>query len=121
MIKKPITQKQFVINNLRKASYKWGPKNDCKKKAKIGYNQYICAKCKSVFPNKDVRVDHINPVVDPVMGFVDWNTYIPRMFCDEVGYQVLCNPCHDMKSDAENEIRKLSRVKKKRLPKRKLK
>jgi 5-methylcytosine-specific restriction endonuclease McrA len=107
--KTPITLKQFIINNLRKSSWKWGPRNEAKKLAKVEYGKYKCAHCKKIHRNKDVKVDHINPVVDPFVGFVDWNTYIPRMFCEVSGYQLLCDPCHDIKTSKEKEIRKLTK------------
>jgi hypothetical protein len=107
--KAPITLKQFIINNLRKASWKWGPKNEAKKLAKVAYGKYKCADCQQIHRASDVKVDHINPVVDPVAGFIDWNTYIPRMFCDLTGYQVLCDTCHDAKTAREKEIRKANK------------
>jgi len=56
-------------------------------------------------------VDHINPVVDPAVGFVDWNTYINRMFLEEKGYQVLCHACHGIKTRDERELRTITRKK----------
>lgn len=66
---------------------------------------YKCNACKKDFPLTGIQVDHINPVVDPAMGFVDWNTYISRMFCDEGNLQVLCRPCHSKKSKKETKRR----------------
>lgn len=53
-----------------------------------------------------MRCDHIEPVVAPT-GFVDWNTYISRMF-DSIpdGIQYLCLDCHAGKTAAEREERK---------------
>jgi hypothetical protein len=66
---------------------------------------YRCAGCKLIFPSARVAVDHIAPVVDPVTGFVDWNTYIDRMFCAESGLQVLCETCHTEKTKEERKLR----------------
>lgn len=104
--------KSFVINTLRRASYRWIPRNEAKKKSKIGRNQYVCNLCKKVFPNKSVKIDHFHPVVDPVVGFTNWDDYINRMFCNEDGYQVLCDVCHDDKTAKEREIRKINKKKK---------
>ena len=51
-------------------------------------------------------VDHIDPVVDPKVGFVDWTTYIERMFVEEDGLQILCKECHDKKTRFEKSISK---------------
>lgn len=107
--KTPITLKQFVINNLRKASYKWGPKNAAKNKVKLARNQYVCKHCSKVFPNKEIQIDHVMPIIDPTVGWQGFDVYIERLFCDEDGFQVLCLTCHDKKTSAENEIRKLMR------------
>lgn len=85
---------------------------------------YHCIECGRLFfdyeylPSKKglkktnmMAVDHIDPVVDPSVGFVDWNTYIPRMF--EGQLQILCNysgfrdgkqSCHHIKTAAEKAI-----------------
>lgn len=67
---------------------------------------YTCAKCKQDFPAKEVQVDHIKPVVDVKQGFVDWNTYIERMFCAKKDLQTMCIECHKKKSAKEREKRK---------------
>ena len=67
---------------------------------------YRCASCEGEFPAKMVQVDHIDPVIDVDRGFVDWNTYIDRMFIDEAGLQVLCLKCHQEKSKKERKLRK---------------
>ena len=53
--------------------------------------RYQCAICQKYFPGKDVAVDHIDPVVDVDDGFVDWNTFIDRLFCGTNNLQVLCS------------------------------
>ena len=62
---------------------------------------YLCAECGKDFPQSGVQVDHLSPVIDPATGFVDWNTYINRMFCDEDNLQVLCKADHAKKSKQE--------------------
>lgn len=68
-------------------------------------NHYKCAKCKKEFTSTNVQVDHKKPVVDPKEGFVDWNTYIERMYCSIKNLQVLCKPCHKTKTLAERKKR----------------
>jgi 5-methylcytosine-specific restriction endonuclease McrA len=53
-----------------------------------------------------VEVDHIIPVVDPKVGFVDWNTFIERLFTERDNFQTLCKPCHKKKSRAEKATTK---------------
>lgn len=101
----------FIKSFLRKASMRWGPINKVKKAAWVERGKYLCADCKEVVPltlnkKKNVYVDHIEPVVDPVTGFVDWNTYIERLLCEEENLQVLCKRCHDRKSEQESIVRK---------------
>ena len=56
------------------------------------------------FPATEIQVDHKKPVVDPKIGFVDWNTYITRMFCKKSNLQVLCKSCHTKKTKKEKDI-----------------
>ena len=81
---------------------------------------YKCARCarnkapqlpcrhwkESKRKRNNAAVDHIDPVVDPAVGFIDWNTYIDRMFIEAEGYQVLCHKCHTAKTNAERKRRK---------------
>jgi 5-methylcytosine-specific restriction endonuclease McrA len=62
---------------------------------------YKCAACKKDYVSKDVQVDHVNPVVDPATGFVSWDVYIDRLFCEGENLQVLCSTCHKKKTAEE--------------------
>lgn len=63
--------------------------------------EYRCAHCGEWFMGKDIQVDHAEPVVDPEVGFVDWNTFIDRLFCPKENLTVLCKTCHKTKTDSE--------------------
>lgn len=104
--------KQFLVNILRRASYRYPGRYQAMKRAKIGYNQYYCEnpECGLVHGRKDGAMDHIDPVVDPKTGWIDLDTYAERMFVSEDGYQRLCNRCHDEKTEKENAIRKEKRL-----------
>ncbi len=52
----------------------------------------------------DIALDHIEPVVDPYTGHVSWDKHIDRLFHGAM--QLLCKPCHNLKSDLENQIRR---------------
>lgn len=108
--------KSFIISALRAASRRWPPKFAALKKAFIGKKKniktgkvashYKCAECKKHFVAADVQVDHIFPVVDVKEGFVSWDIYIDRMFCEVHGLQIMCKPCHKIKTEKEKGERK---------------
>jgi 5-methylcytosine-specific restriction endonuclease McrA len=98
--------RSFVISALRRASCRWAPKYSARKGARIGRNQYRCASCSAIVGNKDIAVDHIQPVVDPACGFTTWDDYIARMFVEADGYQAICRSCHAAKTKQEREVRK---------------
>ncbi len=108
--------RSFVTSALRAASRRWPPKYAALRAALIGRQlnsktgkmaqHYQCVQCQQLYVAADVQVDHINPVVDPVKGFVSWDVYIDRMFCEIKGLQVLCKPCHLIKTKQEKLDRK---------------
>jgi hypothetical protein len=108
--------RSFVTSTLRAGSRKWPPKyetlNAAKTEKKINKatgrlaQHYLCAMCEQEYTQKDVQVDHIKPVIDPKKGFVSWDTYIDRMFCEGKNLQVLCKVCHAEKTKIEKEISK---------------
>jgi hypothetical protein len=55
--------------------------------------------------------DHILPVIEPKRGFIDWNTYIERLFNGKL--QALCGKCHAVKSNAEAKERAKARKERK--------
>ena len=106
----------FIVGVLRAGHKRWPFKYEVKNEAKVGKKInpasgrlaefYLCSGCGGEFTNKDVEVDHIDPVVDPKVGFVDWNTFISRLFSPKDNYQVLCKVCHKAKSDLEKKVKK---------------
>jgi hypothetical protein len=129
--------RSFIVSALRSASRRWPPKYETLKEALIDRRinpksgklaaHYRCAACSGAFTAKGVQVDHINPVVDPATGFVSWDVYINRMYCEGINLQVLCSACHAVKTkeekDATKRVSEVSRevcvpVRKPRVPKR---
>ena len=108
--------RSFVTSALRAASRRWPVKYKALKAAFAGRQvnaktgklamHYKCAKCKKLFVAADVQVDHVQPVVDPKKGFVGWDVYIDRMFCEIENLQVLCEADHKIKTDQEKLERK---------------
>ena len=80
--------------------------------------RYKCAVCGGLFSQKDVAVDHIEPVIPLHRSeedlTIDEMAY--RIWCDVDNLQVICNTtlkknngipsCHKIKTDEENFIRK---------------
>ena len=103
----------FIKSALRKASTRWPPGYGALNDAFVGSainpesgrmcKHYKCAVCGESFPAKRVAKDHIVPVIDPKTGFTTWDEVIKRMFCEKEGYQVLCDICHDQKTQEERE------------------
>jgi len=100
---------------IRSGFRRWPPKykvlkNNCSgrkinvKSGKLALH-YKCAECGGDFTSTDVQIDHIKPVVDPVKGFVNWDTFIERLFCEEKNLQVLCKKCHAVKTKEEKAKR----------------
>lgn len=99
-------QRGYIIAALRKVWLFSKERALAKKRAK-GSNRgdpYVCAMCCLAF--KDVQVDH----VVPVGKFIDWNTFMDRLFCEEIGLQVLCKDCHLKKSAADRSELKVKSV-----------
>lgn len=114
----------FVKNQLRSATRKWSPIQQCKKKAKVGYGEYKCECCGEVVSPTtfdddkgrrvtNIFVDHINPVIDPTVGFTTWDNFINGLFCEEENLQLICKKCHDVKTREEIEVAKARRAKEK--------
>lgn len=117
MAKKPITdwdkfREQFVRWTLRRASFRWPPRGEALKAARVERGLYRCASCSKIYGNKEVKVDHIEPVV-PVQCLSERATasetvgrYVLRMFPELAGLQVLCTTCHALKTKGENDARR---------------
>ena len=96
----------WLMKELRRIHYKWLPRKQCMVNARVSRGKYICKQCGQLFGPKEIQIDHIEPVINPQTGFVDWNTYIQRLFSPLNNYQVLCKKCHSAKSAKENAVRR---------------
>lgn len=102
----------FVKGALRGAM--WPPKYKSVEKAFVGFGinpasnrrckMYRCSSCLEQFPLKQIKADHIIPVVGPE-GFVDWNTFIARLYVEAEGFQSVCEGCHKRKTEQERQAR----------------
>jgi 5-methylcytosine-specific restriction endonuclease McrA len=115
--------KSFIKGNLRSATRKWAPISNCLKEARVKRGLYLCNLCKQEVPSsikndegkriKNALVDHINPIVDPAVGFTNWDEIVDRMFCEGDNLQVLCHECHQKKSNEEKDVAKQRRIEEK--------
>lgn len=112
--KKELNKKTWIITKLRRISLMWPPRSEAFKLARISRGIYQCAGCKGEFKRQELKADHINPVVDVKYGFEDWEVFIESLFCDVDGYQCLCGPCHDKKTEKEQKKRTILRKKRKK-------
>lgn len=74
-------------------------------RAKKNAVQYECQACNTWVSSTEIVVDHISPVIEDT-GFVDWNVFVDRLFCDKSNLQRICDPCHDKKT-YEEKVRRL--------------
>lgn len=108
----------FIKGGLRALSQKWPPRNECIKDARVKRGFYKCDGCGQVVPAtlppkegnkrriKNIVADHIEPVIDPKIGFIGWDEVVRRMFVNRDGFQALCYECHSKKTQQEREIAK---------------
>jgi 5-methylcytosine-specific restriction endonuclease McrA len=99
----------FIRSAMRRAWMKWPPKYQCLHAARrpyVGPNkkqkwEAQCAHCKKWHMLKDVAVDHIIPWGSIVGLSIDeaWS----RLLVGIDGLQVLCDPCHTIKTNGEND------------------
>lgn len=98
--------KQFAISILRRGSYKHWARWKVTSNARLGRNEYFCQKCGVIGPKRNYQLDHIDPVI-PVTGWISFDDYIEKLYCDVNGYNLLCKSCHMTKSAYENAQRPL--------------
>lgn len=106
----------FIKSMLRSGTMRWKPKYDAIRRrfVKNGINPatgrpcklHSCECCGQLFPQGEIKADHIRPVVDPEKGFVSWDEYIERMFCEADGFRAICQPCHHKITQEQNKERK---------------
>lgn len=112
--------RSFIRGNLRRTSQRWPPIPNALKKARVSRGEYLCAECKQIVPAtikdengkriKNAVVDHIDPIIDPSVGWISYDSLVERMFVEEDKLQVLCYACHKIKTDSEKAIAKERRT-----------
>lgn len=64
--------------------------------------EYQCAECTKWFKDKEVQMDHIVPA-GTLRSFEDLPGFAERLFCEADGLQILCRPCHQVKTNQERK------------------
>lgn len=105
------TEAQFfsmIRSHARRLSIRWKPRAEVLKEVRRVYKglnkrqkwEYQCNKCKQWFAQKQIEVDHIIPC-GSIKCFTDIGPFYERMLVEKSGYQVLCKPCHLIKSKSK--------------------
>lgn len=109
-------KKSFIVSLLRGGFQRWGPKQDCIRKARTRRGWYRCEECKKEVPAtlppkegnkrriKNIVADHITPIIDPTKGFEGFDKWVERGFVEAEGFQALCHSCHQIKCTEERNI-----------------
>ena len=100
---------QAVRSSLRRGFRFWKPIADCKLAARRPNEsenkrlrwEYQCNKCKVWHPDKNVQVDHVTPA-GALKCDDDMVPFLHKLTTEE-GYQVLCKPCHQEKTNKERK------------------
>jgi hypothetical protein len=102
----------FIKSALRGA--RWPQKYECLKQAFVGHGinpstgrrckLHKCPDCGQLFPQNGMHADHIVPVVGPE-GFVSWDLFIARLYCEADGFRAVCKACHKLITERERAER----------------
>ena len=118
--------RRSLISHARRLSLSWEPRTRAKNSCKVDSALHRCTKCGTlcyegssdknyeayvekyapeIVLYEGIKMDHINPVVDPLEGSSTWDNFYENLFCAEDNYRGLCDPCHDTKTSQENKLR----------------
>lgn len=100
-----------VRSHLRRGFRFWKPLMNAKQEARrpyVGENkrqkwEYLCAACNEWYKEKEVQVDHIVPV-GSLKCLEDLPGFLERLTVEEGGFQVLCKPCHQKKTNKDKDL-----------------
>ena len=67
--------------------------------------EYNCVHCNGWFQDKETQVDHIIGA-GSLKSYDDLPGFVERLFCEAKNLQVLCKPCHQVKTNHERKALK---------------
>lgn len=103
----------MIRSALRKLTMRWRPITETKKKARVRRWFYLCAWCGQEVPStiiatlknwkvkrvNNIIIDHIIPIVDPLIWFNWWDDWIEKAFDEDINnFQLLCRECNTHKT-----------------------
>lgn len=105
----------FVRSALRRAYTRWPPNYAARRDARSPYCgpnkrqqwQYKCAICNGLFMQKETQVDH-KIECGSLRAFEDLPGFVERLFCEKDGLQVVCRPCHQIKTNQQRQLKNQS-------------
>ena len=109
-LRRAFSRSPIIIEMMNKDKRKVPRYNKDGSRAKVDSVEHLCSVChqwKRSSKGCKVAIDHIEPVVDPAVGFKDFNTYFERLWCDRSNLQKICGECHRKKTNAERVRRSL--------------
>ncbi len=101
---------KFLKSALRRASQRWKPIYETRNlarrpftgKSKSQKYEYQCCKCKKYFSRRKVQVDHIVQV-GGLSSLEELPGYVERLLCSRANLQLVCMPCHQKKTTAQQK------------------
>ena len=70
--------------------------------------EYNCVHCNGWFMDKEVQIDHIIGA-GSLKSYDDLPGFCERLFCESDNLQVLCKPCHQVKTNDERKAKRGTR------------
>ena len=103
------SKKTFIINTLRRGTYRWPGRWLAEKRSALGKGFYYCENeiCGVIVKKNQTQMDHTEPVIPVYKTTADTSLdeIAERMFCSPDGFKRLCKDCHSIKTRSENEQR----------------
>jgi hypothetical protein len=96
-----------VRSALRRAWYYSPHRKAAVSAARVSYGRYECAECQSHVKPREYAIDHIQPAGSFSPDLKDLGNFAHRLFFGPL--QLLCNPCHKVKTAAERKARKATK------------
>jgi hypothetical protein len=94
-------ERKKIDSAIRQVWYRSKARQTCVKRCTDKEGFTWCEKCDT--KTAKLKVDHIIPC-----GPVDSDGFIKRLFCPSKGLQGLCGDCHQLKTNMENEEKRVT-------------